>query len=57
MLKNELVSLIPDRPATRGSIVNMGSIGAQIVIPGMTGYVSSKHAVQGMTKAAGMLFI
>lgn len=53
MLKNELVALLPGRPATRGAIVNMGSVGGQKVIPEMTSYVASKAAVNGLTKVAG----
>lgn len=45
---------LPGRPAARGSIVNMASAAGHIAIPGCTSYVSSKHAVIGLTKTAGM---
>jgi glucose 1-dehydrogenase len=35
---------------TGGSIVNMSSINASLVIPGMSGYVSSKGGVQQLTR-------
>lgn len=54
MLKNEPKVLLPGRPATRGSIVNMGSGAANTVLRGMTSYVASKHAVAGLTKAAAV---
>ncbi|KAK0232623.1 hypothetical protein IW262DRAFT_1451098 [Armillaria fumosa] len=53
MLKNELRPLIPDRAPTRGSIVNMGSLASVTPVAGMTAYTAAKHAVVGMTKAAG----
>jgi len=40
------------RPAERGSIVNMGSVGSYISLPQSVSYVSSKHAVMGLTKSA-----
>lgn len=44
-------------PMTRaggGSILNVSSIDGMIGMPGIVGYVSSKWAVRGMTKAAAM---
>src|SRR5207249_4833358 len=40
------------RKAGGGSIVNISSIGGIIAFPGIPGYVASKWAVRGMTKAA-----
>jgi NAD(P)-dependent dehydrogenase (short-subunit alcohol dehydrogenase family) len=42
------VSMIPNG---RGSIVNVASIAGLVGIPNDIGYVSSKHAVLGLTKA------
>lgn len=44
MLKNTPESAVEGRPVTRGSIINMGSIASQIVIPGQAAYVTSKYA-------------
>lgn len=40
----------------RGTIVNMGSASSFVSTPGMTQYTTSKHAVLGLTKNAGLLF-
>ena len=37
-----------------GSIVNTGSIASSVGMPGMAAYVTSKHAVAGLTKAAAL---
>lgn len=37
-----------------GAIVNLGSILGQVGVPGSVGYVSSKHALVGMTKTAAL---
>ena len=43
------------RDIGRGSIVNVASANSYIGLPGKTAYVTSKHAVMGITKSAGML--
>ncbi|KAF5314794.1 hypothetical protein D9758_017504 [Tetrapyrgos nigripes] len=51
---NELKEFTPDRP-TRGSVINMGSVGGLVALPGIrTSYVTSKHAIAGMTKSAAV---
>lgn len=53
MLKQEpILSIINGRPLQRGSIVNFGSIQGVIATPLSTSYVTSKHAVIGLTKTA-----
>lgn len=42
------------RKSGGGVIVNTGSIGSVIADPGMPAYVSSKHAVLGLTRAAAL---
>lgn len=42
------------RSLGRGSIVLLGSINSYVAAPGMLPYVTSKHAVVGITKSAGM---
>jgi NAD(P)-dependent dehydrogenase (short-subunit alcohol dehydrogenase family) len=37
-----------------GAIVNISSVAGQIAFPGVAGYVASKHAVVGLTKAAAV---
>ena len=37
-----------------GAIVNIASVAGLVADPGMTPYVGAKHAVSGMTKAAGI---
>lgn len=37
-----------------GAIVNIASVAGQIAFPGVAGYVASKHAVVGLTKAAAV---
>ena len=43
----------PKRGVTRGAIVNMGSVASYTPMPGNSAYVTSKHAVLGLTKNAG----
>jgi short-subunit dehydrogenase len=45
----------PRRGASRGAIVNMGSLGSFVPQPGMIQYTASKHAVLGLSKNAGEL--
>ena len=53
MLAQEpIVSTINGRPLQRGSIVNFASIQGFIATPLSTSYVTSKHAVIGLTKTA-----
>lgn len=53
MLKQEpILSILDGRPLQRGSIVNFGSIQGVIATPLSTSYVTSKHAVLGLTKTA-----
>lgn len=44
---------LPERGATRGVIVNMGSLASFLPSPGMLAYTASKHAVLGLTRNAG----
>ncbi len=53
MRSQEPVARIPGRPAVRGAITNMSSILGHITLGGYASYVASKHAVIGLTKAAG----
>ncbi|THU91710.1 NAD(P)-binding protein [Dendrothele bispora CBS 962.96] len=54
MLKNPLKEIAPGR-STRGSVINMGSVGGLVVLSGIwTSYMTSKHAIAGMTKAAAV---
>lgn len=41
------------RDVGRGSIVNVSSAMALVAVPGKAPYTTSKHAVTGVTKAAG----
>lgn len=51
MLKQEpILSIIDGRPLQRGSIVNIASILGAVGVPLSTAYVSSKHAVVGLTR-------
>ena len=43
------------RDTGRGSIVNVASANSYAGLPGKTAYVTSKHAVMGITKSAGTL--
>lgn len=49
-LKYELQAML----AQGGAIVNMGSILSQVAVAGSAGYVSSKHALVGLTKTAAL---
>lgn len=42
------------RDGGKGSIVNIGSIHSFLSAPGTAQYTSSKHAMLGLTKSAGM---
>jgi NAD(P)-dependent dehydrogenase (short-subunit alcohol dehydrogenase family) len=44
------------RSLGRGSIVNVASGFAYGVVPGRIAYITSKHALLGITKAAGMSY-
>ncbi|CAH0054061.1 unnamed protein product [Clonostachys solani] len=53
MLKQDpILSTFDGRPLQRGSIVNFASIQGYIATPLSTSYVTSKHAVVGLTKTA-----
>ena len=41
------------RDIGRGSIINVGSANSYVALPGKVAYVSSKHAMMGITKTAG----
>lgn len=53
MRDQEALARIPGRPSVRGAIVNMSSIYGCVGSGKFTSYVASKHAVVGLTKAAG----
>ncbi|KAI1409300.1 3-oxoacyl-reductase [Hypoxylon sp. FL1857] len=42
----------PERGLTRGTFVNMASLASYLPMPGMVQYVTSKHAVMGITRTA-----
>ncbi|KAI0116166.1 3-oxoacyl-reductase [Hypoxylon sp. NC0597] len=44
----------PERGLTRGTFINMASLSSYIPIPGMVQYVTSKHAVLGITRTAAV---
>ncbi len=44
----------PKRGSTRGVIINMGSCASFVATPMLVQYTTSKHAVLGLTKNAGM---
>lgn len=44
------------RDGGRGSIVNIGSIHSFLSAPGTAQYTTSKHAMLGLTRSAGMIF-
>jgi NAD(P)-dependent dehydrogenase (short-subunit alcohol dehydrogenase family) len=50
-LKHQLAAM---RPRGQGSIVNLSSTMGHKAAPGMSIYVASKHAVEGLTKAAAL---
>ncbi|KAG7446168.1 3-oxoacyl-reductase [Guyanagaster necrorhizus] len=54
MRNQEAVARIPGRPGVRGAIVNMSSMYGFLSGNGYTSYVTSKHAVIGMTRAAAV---
>ena len=41
------------RDIGKGSIVNLGSANSYAALPGKVAYVTSKHAMMGITKTAG----
>ena len=51
------VQRLPLRPPVRGAITNMRSLLGKVAFNGCTSYTTSKHAVIGMTKAAGGLYL
>ena len=50
-MKHELRVMLPQG---RGSIVNVSSVFGRVGFPGASVYVASKHAVEGLTKAAAL---
>lgn len=53
MIKQDPKACQDGRPPQRGSIVNMASIASHTVIGPFPGYITSKHAVLGLTRFAG----
>lgn len=47
------IGRVVGRPAVRGAITNVASLLGLMSLPGYTSYVTSKHAVVGMTRNAG----
>lgn len=47
-------SIYPERGTTRGAIVNLASVSSYISVPSMVQYTTSKYAMLGITKTAGM---
>lgn len=45
----------PKRGVSRGTVVNMASLLSYMVLPSMVQYVTSKHAVMGISRTAGEL--
>lgn len=50
-LKHELRVMYPQK---HGSIINVSSVVGRIGLPGVSVYVASKHAVEGLTKSAAL---
>ena len=50
-LKHELKVMIPQRS---GTIINLSSVAGKKTFPGVSIYCASKHAVEGLTKAAAL---
>lgn len=44
---------LPIRGASRGAIVNIGSIASYIALPKSLQYIASKHAVLGLSRGGG----
>ena len=53
MRAQDHIGRVPGRPAVRGAITNVSSVAGLMSLPGYTTYVTSKHAVVGMTRNAG----
>lgn len=49
----QLHTTSPERGTTRGCLVNMASLLSYKALPGMVQYVTSKHAVMGISTTAG----
>ena len=45
----------PQRGKTRGVVINLGSVASHIGAANASAYVTTKHAVLGLTKTAGSL--
>ncbi|OTA64862.1 NAD(P)-binding protein [Hypoxylon sp. EC38] len=57
MASQEPFPIDPENPArgiSRGAIVNIGSVASFMAIPQSIGYITSKHAVLGLTRTAAL---
>ncbi|KAI0141130.1 NAD(P)-binding protein [Hypoxylon sp. NC0597] len=57
MASQEPFLIDPDNPVrgiSRGSIVNIGSVASFVALPQAIGYITSKHAVLGLTRTAAL---
>ncbi|MDD5200402.1 MAG: SDR family oxidoreductase [Terrimicrobiaceae bacterium] len=53
-MKNKVVLITAMLKNGGGSIINTSSVAGSIGLPGASVYIASKHAVEGLTKAAAL---